>query len=307
MDKKPHSSRKTGKEEYFTLPEVANSCIQTFIEKYPHCKTFLDPCAGAGSFSKELAQYGSVTSLDITPRTPETIKADFTTFSTWVDVFRVVAKLSPEERIDAVVTNPPFGRQSNLAIQFFNTSTHITDTIAFIVPSSWKNKFFIHDKLDLSYHLSYNGKLPSPSFYAPSGKKFSGDYLNCVFQIWEKKDYKRPLMSDYRSEDFIFVRPTNEREILKQNAYDRKLKPTFEVDENSLITVRTHGSRAGEVLDTFHHNPRTVVWLVPQKDGVKDKLSKTDYSAFTESNAYVPCLSSGEIAYCYDKHGEKNE
>ena len=299
MDKKPHSSRKTGKEEYFTLPEVANSCIQTFIEKYPHCKTFLDPCAGAGSFSKELAQYGSVTSLDIIPRTPETIRADFTTFSTWVN--------KVPESVDAVVTNPPFGRASSLAIKFFNNATQVTNLVGFIIPSSWETKFFIHDRLDRFFHLSHSEKLPSTSFYAPSGEKFAGDYLNCVFQIWEKRDYQRPKMGNYRSDDFYFVRPTNEREILKHNAYDRETKPIFDVEENKIITIRTHGSRAGEVLEKTHYNPRTVVWLIPKKEGVKEKLLEVDYSLFTKSNAYVPSLSPAEIAYCYDKHGEKNE
>ena len=107
-------------------------------------------------------------------------------------------------------------------------------------------------------------------------------------------------MLNYRSDAFDFIRPTNIREILAKNAYNRELKPEFSVDLEKLITIRTHGSRAGEILEDYHQNPRTAQWIVPKTPLVKEKLRQVDFSDYLTSNAYVPSLSPAEIAWCYD-------
>ena len=170
-------------------------------------------------------------------------------------------------------------------------STHATER--FLVPRM--------DAVEKSTGAAtYTEDLPSKSFISPDGSVFEGEYLNCVFQIWEKRAEKRTKMLNYRSEDFDFVRPDNVSEILLKNAYNRELKPVFSVDENKLIVIRTHGSRAGEVLEGLQYNPRTVQWILPKKDGVEDRLNRTNFTSFKDSNAYIPSLSPAEIAYSYD-------
>ena len=281
------NSRKTGKEEYFTLPKVAQDCVDTLLRLYPDSKKFLEPAAGNGSFSNYLRTKGTVVESDITKRIPTCIAQDFLT-------------MNPITKYDAVVTNPPFGRASNLATKFFNHATKFSDVIAFIVPSSWENRFFIWDKLDLNYHLAYSEELPKTSFVSPSGTVFEGEYLNCVFQIWERRADTRPKRLKYRSDDFEFVRPTNVREILAKNAYNRDLKPEFATDPSELITIRTHGSRAGEILENYWQNPRTAQWILPKSYGVKEKLQQVDFSDYLKSNAYIPSIAPAEIAWCYD-------
>ena len=287
MERMRGNSRKTGKEEYFTLPKVAQDCVDTLLRLYPDSNNFLEPAAGNGSFSNYLRTKGTVVESDITKRIPTCIAQDFLT-------------MKPIAKYDAVVTNPPFGRASNLATKFFNNATKFSDVIAFIVPSSWENRFFIWDKLDLNYHLAYSEELPKTSFVSPSGTVFEGEYLNCVFQIWERRDAVRDKMLKYRSGDFEFVRPTNVAKILAKNAYNRELKPEFATDPSELITIRTHGSRAGEIEENYWHNPRTVQWILPKAYGVKEKLQQTDFSDYLKSNAYIPSIAPAEIAYCYD-------
>jgi len=281
------NSRKTGKEEYFTLPKVAQDCVDTLLRLYPDSKKFLEPSAGNGSFSNYLRTKGTVVESDITKRIPTCIAQDF-------------LMMNPIAKYDAVVTNPPFGRASNLATKFFNHATKFSDVIAFIVPSSWENRFFIWDKLDLNYHLAYSEELPKTSFVSPSGTVFEGEYLNCVFQIWERRDTAREKRLKYRSDDFEFVRPTNVREILAKNAYNRDLKPEFATDPSELITIRTHGSRAGKILENYWQNPRTAQWILPKSYGVKEKLQQVDFSDYLKSNAYIPSIAPAEIAWCYD-------
>jgi len=298
------NSRKTGKEEYFTLPKVAQKCIDTFMERYPDSKYFLEPAAGNGSFSNILRINNEVVEFDVTPRTQTTKRLSEDSGSGGLDFIK---HITPQlwfsdhpGKFDAVISNPPFGRASNLAIDFFNHATQFSDVIAFIVPSSWENRFFIHDKLDLNYHNAYSEELPKISFVSPSGTVFEGQYLNCVFQIWERRDTVRDKMLKYRSTDFKFVRPTNVAKILAKNAYNRKLKPKFATDPSELITIRTHGSRAGEILENYWQNPRTVQWILPIGSGVKEKLQQVDFSDYLKSNAYIPSLAPAEIAWCYD-------
>lgn len=295
-EKARHSSRKSGKEEYFTIPAVAQRCVKEFMLRFPKCKSFLDPCAGSGSFSDELENYGAVTKFDITPRSPNTIEVDFTK-DNWKQLIT--------NNVDAVITNPPFGRASNLAIQFFNQAATITDLIGFIIPSSWVSKHFIHDKLDPNFNLIYNTKLPAVSFMTPEGKDYEDGNLNCVFQIWQRSDRPRKKMLHYRSNDFEFVRPKNVNVILAKNSYDRETKPVFDVDEEKLITIRTHGSQAGKILSGIHYNPRTVAWILPKVEGVENNLRKTDFSLYFENNAYTPSLSPSEISYSYDSFVKK--
>ena len=108
-------------------------------------------------------------------------------------------------------------------------------------------------------------------------------------------------MLNYRSDDFDFVKPTNVSEILAKNAYNRDLKPEFSVDPFKLITIRTHGSKAGRiVLNGYWQNPRTVQWILPKADGVLKKIQKVDFSDYTKNNAYIPSIAPAEIAWCYD-------
>jgi len=298
------NSRKTGKEEYFTLPKVAQDCVDTLLRLYPDSNNFLEPAAGNGSFSNYLRTKGTVVEFDITPRTQTTKRQSEDTGSGGLDFIK---HITPQQwfsdhpgKFDAVISNPPFGRASNLAIDFFNHATQFSDVIAFIVPSSWENRFFIHDKLDLNFHNAYSAEMPKTSFVSPSGTVFEGEYLNCVFQIWERRDAVRDKMLKYRSGDFEFVRPTNVAKILAKNAYNRELKPEFATDPSELITIRTHGSRAGEIEENYWHNPRTVQWILPKAYGVKEKLQQTDFSDYLKSNAYIPSIAPAEIAYCYD-------
>ncbi len=283
------NSRKTGKEEYFTLPSIAEECVDTLLGLYPksYMSMFLEPAAGNGSFSNYLRTKGAVDEFDITKRIDTCVEQDFLT-------------LEPSARYDAVITNPPFGRASNLAIKFFNHATKFSDVIAFIVPSSWETRFFIHDKLDLNYHMVYSEELPKTSFVSPDGNVFDGGYLNCVFQIWERRENKREKMLNYRSDSFEFIRPTNVSEILKENAYNRDIVPRFPVKPTVLIPIRTHGSKAGQILDHWWHNPRTTAWILPKTFTVEEKLSQLDFSEYTTKCAYVPSISPAEIAWTYD-------
>ena len=51
-----------------------------------------------------------------------------------------------------VIGNPPFGRQSSLAIKFIRHSAKFCNTISFILPKSFK-KDSMRNKVPLDFHL----------------------------------------------------------------------------------------------------------------------------------------------------------
>lgn len=145
----------------------------------------IEPSAGAGSFSKQIP--GCI-ALDIHPETDGVIKTDF-------------LKWKPEN-IDRektlVIGNPPFGKQCSLALKFIKHAATFANTIAFILPKSFK-KESIQSKIPLDYHLINQVDLADNAFRL-EGKDYS---VPCVFQIWKqtpgscrKKESRESLPKD---------------------------------------------------------------------------------------------------------------
>ena len=85
------------------------------------------------------------------------------------------------------IGNPPFGKASSLAVKFFNICAKFCDTVAFIIPRTFK-RISVQNQLDLSFHLVYSEDLP----YSTKDCVFE-PMMNakCCFQIWRKQDVKR--------------------------------------------------------------------------------------------------------------------
>ena len=133
----------------------------------------IEPSAGNGSFSKQI---NNCIAYDLVPEDESIIQQDF--FELDITQFNDKKVLT--------IGNPPFGVQNNLAIAFFNKAAKYSDTIAFILPKSFM-KESIQRKLDLSFHLEKFIELPYNSFLL-NGEEYG---VNCVFQVWKKKNFKR--------------------------------------------------------------------------------------------------------------------
>jgi len=79
-----------------------------------------------GNFSDKIPQSYK---YDLAPEKEDIQQADWLTLDK--TIFQNFSKI-------LVYGNPPFGEQSNLAIKFFNESAKIADTIAFVLPLSFK-------------------------------------------------------------------------------------------------------------------------------------------------------------------------
>ena len=155
-------------DKFYTKKDIAQQCY-TFLTKYYNVTEddiFLEPSAGAGSFLEFLPKYEA---YDIMPEGDNIIKADFLTL-----------ELSRYDYI--TIGNPPFGKRSKLAIEFFNRAAKYSKIIAFIVPVSFM-KWGVHKELDSNFNLQAYMYLPENSF-TDKGKDFS---VRCVFQIWTRE------------------------------------------------------------------------------------------------------------------------
>ena len=102
-----------------------------------------------------------------------------------------------------IVGNPPFGRQSSLAIKFIKKSCTFCASISFILPKSFK-KDSLKKTFPLNFHMLYEIDLPEKSFLVNKQEH----NVPCIFQIWVKKTYNREVIEKLEPHNFIFVEKT---------------------------------------------------------------------------------------------------
>lgn len=174
-------------DQFFTNDDVAENCIQMLnLDEYDLA---VEPSAGSGSFYNKIGI--KKIGVDLDPKVDGIIKQDYLNFK------------PPTSDKVLVIGNPPFGKNSSLAIKFFNHSCY-ADTIAFIVPKTFRKPSVIN-RLNKNYTLREEVSLPLDSFHTPDGKSYP---VPCVWQVWDKlKDNgKRPKVETVKShQDFKFV------------------------------------------------------------------------------------------------------
>lgn len=159
-------------DKFYTKPEIAKQCINYLnLDEYD---CIIEPSAGNGAFSNKIK---NCYAFDLKPENEKIIQAD------WFTLDKIFTK---DFNKVLVIGNPPFGNNGNLAIEFIKQSAKIANTIAFILPRSFK-KDSIKNKLPLNYKLVKEIDLPKNSFTL-NGEDYD---VSCVFQIWIKTDIPR--------------------------------------------------------------------------------------------------------------------
>ena len=182
-------------DKYYTNPKVAHHCIdilRTHVDIRPQ-DIVVEPSAGAGAFLPPIRSLPCANkAYDIAPEDIAIETQDFLLFDP--------STLSSYQKIH-IVGNPPFGRQSSLAIQFIKKSCEFADTVAFILPKSFK-KDSMHKSFSTHFHLRCEWDLPTNSFLV-DGNEYD---VPCVFQIWQKSDEPRIPKERVEPQGFRFVK-----------------------------------------------------------------------------------------------------
>ena len=183
-------------EKYYTKKDVVNECINLFKKniKINNNDLCIEPSAGNGSFIDEIKTlFKHYKFYDLEPENNEIIKQDYLDFD-----FNKINKTFNKIHI---IGNPPFGRQSSLAIKFIKKSAEYCDSISFILPKSFK-KDSLKKHFPLNFHLIQEYDLPEKSFLI-NNKEHN---VPCVFQIWIKKNVNREIQEKLKPHKYKFVK-----------------------------------------------------------------------------------------------------
>jgi hypothetical protein len=158
-------------DKFYTKKEVAKGLIAKLkIEEY---STIIEPAAGNGSFSSQIP---GCLAFDLKPDSAGIKQQDWLSYK---------HSKNKNEKV-LVIGNPPFGQQNTLALSFLNHSAEFADTIAFILPISFK-KESVQNKVNPYFHLISETLIPQNSFML-NGVDYD---VKCVFQVWQRKESPR--------------------------------------------------------------------------------------------------------------------
>lgn len=265
MKERLGNRRTSGDEQYYTPLQLANELVLDLLDNHPSLKAkpFLEPSGGTGSFIKALQEQGitDILSFDIHPKHPGVKRADF-----------LEQKLKRSDYV--AIGNPPFGRNNQLSVPFFNHAANFTSHIAFLVPRSWR-KWSVINRLHPNFHL-VSDKDVEVIYESDSAEPIAirNDLRSC-FQLWERKDQLREKIS------------------VPQSGLIRKVSAS-EAD----IAFRCFGFGAGRLYREFERKPNTtLMFLAVREPWVLELLEGLDYSKFAHNTAYTKAVSFQEINY----------
>ena len=194
-------------DKFYTKDSVVEICvgkIKELIEVNDN-DLLIEPSAGNGAFIKCMKQLSSnCLFYDIEPEHDDITKQDYLELDETI-LDKTILDIS--KRVH-VIGNPPFGRQSSLAIKFIKKSAKFCDSISFILPRSFMKESMTRH-FPKNFHLRCEIKLDDKSFCV-NGEDYG---VPCVFQIWEKDDKERNIKCKQQPLFFQFVKRDNNPDI----------------------------------------------------------------------------------------------
>jgi len=196
-------------DKFYTKKNVVNFCIEQVkkcVQINKNDDLIIEPSAGNGAFIehiKSLCNYYKF--YDLEPENTLIEKQNYLNFK-----YKKL-KFTPKNRPHIhVIGNPPFGRQSSMAMKFIKYSAKFCDSISFILPKSFK-KDSMKDKIPLKFHLDDRcWDLEPNSFLINNTQEHN---VHCVFQIWIKKNMDRKKSKKLKPKNYVFVKKEDNHDI----------------------------------------------------------------------------------------------
>ena len=194
-------------EKYYTKKETVDTCIKQFnlvMKDYNFSKkndVIIEPSAGNGAFIEGCKKLcNNCLFYDIEPEHNDIVKQNYLDFD-YSDIQQKYNNIH-------VIGNPPFGRQSSLAIKFIRHSCLFCNSISFILPKSFMKESMKY-KVPLNFHLVSEIELQNDAFYV------NGDSYNvpCIFQIWVRKNILREKPKKLIPNKYQFVKKQDPHDI----------------------------------------------------------------------------------------------
>jgi len=271
------SVRDNGLDKFYTNQDVVKQCLDKLgvLYDWSNWDLIIEPSAGNGSFLLNIPSQNKL-GIDISPEHDTIIKQDFLLYEPEVSG-RIL-----------VVGNPPFGKVSSLAIKFFNHAAKWGNTIAFILPRTFR-RISVQNKLDMHFHLIHDEEIPiKPCAFNPPMM------VKCCFQIWEKKDTPR---------DHIDMKTTHPLwQFLAFGPKDSKGQPT--PPEGADFAIRAYGGKCGEILEDNLDllRPKSWHWIKSNidKNELMSRFKNLDYT-ISQDTARQNSIGRGELIGLYSE------
>jgi hypothetical protein len=190
-------------DKYYTNPVITKLCVDYYKQNVEICANDLciEPSAGNGSFINPIKEnFNNYRFYDIEPSNNEIETLDFINFNS--------INICDDYNTIHIIGNPPFGRQSSMAIKFLKKCATFCNYIGFILPKSFK-KDSMRNKIPINFHNIFEADLPPNSFLVEDNIHD----VPCVFQIWEKKDYDREKVIKLKPKNYKFVKQNENPDI----------------------------------------------------------------------------------------------
>jgi len=203
---------------------------------------------------------------DLAPENNEITKQDFLEFD--------ASKL--QYKNIHVVGNPPFGRQSSLAIKFIKKCCEFAKTISFILPKSFK-KESLKRNFAVNFHLVNTLELPKNSFLVNNSEYD----VPCVFQIWRKETAARIIQDKQAPRNFKFV----------------------EKNDSPDISFRRVGANAGTISKNIEDcSVQSHYFIKFLAGGIDENIAKLSVAKFDTNNTVGPkSISKQELIIAFNK------
>ena len=253
-------------DQFYTSRPIAKSCFE-FLKKSISLRdmdVFLEPSAGDGAFFELMPPERRV-GVDLEPKHPEVVEQNFITqFVPRAGVRRWV-----------VVGNPPFGKNSSLAVQFLNKAAEVAEVIAFLVPLTFR-KQSLQRRLQVNFELVSEISLGDEAFVF-EGRPYS---VPCCFQVWRKTEAVREqVLAPLQHKDFKFCQA-----------------------EAADFAIRRVGGLAGKVLRVFDgYSPASHYFIQSNIDAdvLARRFEAIDWNDIKWNTAGNPSIGKRELVAKY--------
>jgi predicted RNA methylase len=273
MSKKAAQERSRDLDQFYTEPAYANH-FYNIVSQHLDLQSadiLLEPSAGSGNFYN-LLDAGKRVGLDLDPKAAGIVQQDF---FTWAP--------TPGSKV-VTVGNPPFGKNSSLAVKFFNHAAVFSDAIAFVLPRTFKKSSIIN-RLHEKFHLVYEEIVPDNSFIF-NGKPYD---VWCCAQIWVKRDQDRTPL---------------------QILNFKVVKDWFEIvsPSNADFSIQRVGGRAGTIrISSFDEYSDQSHYFIKQHDPrVLQIFQSINFDNVKHNTAGNPSISPSELIQLWIEHAVNN-
>ena len=175
-------------DQFYTHPKIAKRFVDKINELYDlsSFEYVIEPSMGEGFIYDHLPKKNRI-GLDIEKNHPDCLEGDFLEWKPEKSGI-VYEPLQGGLPNIAFVGNPPFGRSSGLALDFFNHCSLYSDVICFIIPRTWM-KYAIHKRIPAGLGLYWQAILPDAAFIFNDNPY----EVRCVAQCWSRFDPRPDL------------------------------------------------------------------------------------------------------------------